>query len=119
MGRKQIPKGYRRRQHDRQRERWKHFLRKEKRKIEKREGVVIKMPLDHEVTTLAEELRDAQHEVAVYKKAWESEKQTAEAWRKNNAVLRKQVKDLRLKLTVMCGAYIVLAVIAIVRGLAG
>jgi chromosome segregation ATPase len=113
MGRKQMPKGYSRRQRDKQHDRWKYFLRKEKKKIEKQQkGVAVKMPLDHEITTLAEDLREAQHEVAVYKKAWEAEKQLAEAWREENGMLRTKIKDLETTCKVLIGCCVGLLIFA-------
>jgi len=122
MGRRQMPKGYRQRQRDKQLERWKHFIRREKKKIQKnndRKGAAVKMQKsDHEVTLLAEELAQAQHESAVYKKAWESEKQVSEAWHQENRHLRQQVKELRGMFKALIGftALLIGALIGIMGG---
>lgn len=115
---KQMPKGYRQRQHDKQLERWKHFLRKEKKKL-KKTGEVITMTKkptkqnDAELVELAEEIQLLTVERNQYRVAYEAERKTAEYWLEDSRAQRKEVKRLRKIAYGLLGATMLLSILII------
>jgi hypothetical protein len=99
MGRrKQMPKGYSQRQRDKQKDRWKFFIRKEKKKIVARieiKGEATVMVKNQNEVVLDGQLHQERVNKQRYKEAWIAEKNINEAWRKDNKHLREQMKGLK------------------------
>ncbi|WP_433958565.1 hypothetical protein [Cytobacillus horneckiae] len=97
MVKMQMPKGYQQRRRDKQQDRWKRFLRKEKRKIaeqntSKKGEVRLANQVEREILEAMQSVQLANEQANNYKKYWQAEKRIANTWRKQNEELREKLK---------------------------
>lgn len=105
MGRRQVQKGYERRQQDKKRERQQVLDRRARKRedIQARRKDVRYMGKDRAVDELMMEVSMLEKQSKQYKKSWEAEKMVSKELSEMNRYLRDKVKFLRLGMT----AYIV------------